>query len=64
MGKWVTTERAKVRLATIDDIVPNEKRYYLKTAYPNVFHRTEFSSLCDWDMIVEMVERKYVYAKD
>ena len=53
-----------MRLATIDEMVPNEKRYYMKTYHPMVFHLVEFSSLCDWSMIEDMVKCKYVYVKE
>lgn len=64
VGVWAHVQTGKnlVTLANLDDIKPNEV-YYLKTHKINTFHECQFSALCTWQQIGDMVKGGYLYVK-
>lgn len=53
-----------LRLATIEEVVPNEKYYVVDPIKPNVFYETSFGSEVSWDTIMEFIDTKRIYIKN
>lgn len=52
-----------LRLATIEEIVPNQKYYMIDPIKSNYFYETSFGSEVSWDTINEFVYTKKIYTR-
>lgn len=52
-----------LRLATIDEVVPNQKYYMVDPIKSNYFYETSFGSEVSWDTINEFVDTKKIYTR-
>lgn len=53
-----------LRLATLEEIKPNEKYYMIDPIKSNYFYETSFGSEVSWDTITEFVNTKKIYIRD
>lgn len=53
-----------LRLASPEEVVPNEKYYVVDPIKPNVFYETSFGSEVSWDTIMEFINTKRIYIKN
>lgn len=50
-----------LRLAKIEEVMPNNKYYMIDPIKHNVFYETSFGSEVSWDTINEFVDTKKIY---
>lgn len=54
-----------LRLAGEDEVVPGEDKYYMKDPLKsNVFYRTSFDPIVEWDSILEFITTKKLYVRN
>lgn len=54
-----------LRLATEDEVVPGEDKFYMKDPLKsNIFYRTSFDPIVEWDSILEFITTKKLYVRN